>query len=68
MFLVAYPRETQEMVLDAHTRAFAYFRGVPKRMIYDNLKTVVDAIFVGKDRQFNRRFLTMANHYPKKST
>ena len=63
MFLVAYPRETQEMVLDAHTRAFAYFSGVPKRMIYDNLKTVVDAIFVGKDRQFNRRFLTMANHY-----
>jgi transposase len=63
MFLVAYPRETQEMVLDAHIRAFAYFSGVPKRMIYDNLKTVVDAIFVGKDRQFNRRFLTMANHY-----
>jgi transposase len=63
MFLVAYPRETQEMVLDAHIRAFAYFNGVPKRMVYDNLKTVVDAIFVGKDRQFNRRFLTLANHY-----
>lgn len=63
MFLVAYPRETQEMVLDAHIRAFAYFGGVPKRMIYDNLKTVVDAIFVGKERQFNRRFLTLANHY-----
>lgn len=63
MFLVAYPRETQEMVLDAHIRAFSYFGGVPKRIIYDNLKTVVDAIFVGKDRQFNRRFLTLANHY-----
>jgi transposase len=32
-------------------------------MIYDNLKTVVDAIFVGKERRFNRRFLTLANHY-----
>jgi transposase len=63
MFLVAYPRETQEMVLDAHIKAFAYFGGVPKRIIYDNLKTVVDAIFVGKERQFNRRFLTLANHY-----
>jgi len=63
MFLVAYPREAQEMVRDAHIRAFAYFGGVPKRMIYDNLKTVVDAIFVGKERQFNRRFLTLANHY-----
>lgn len=23
----------------------------------------MDAIFVGKDRRFNRRFLTLANHY-----
>jgi hypothetical protein len=50
-------------VLDAHTRAFASFCGVPKRMVYDNLKTVVDAIFVGKERLFNRRFLALANHY-----
>jgi transposase len=63
MFLAAYPRETQEMVLDAHIRAFAYFGGIPKRMVYDNLKTVVDAIFVGKERRFNRRFLALANHY-----
>ena len=63
MFLVAYPRETQEMVLDAHVRAFNAFGGVPKRLVYDNLKTVVDAIFVGKARQFNRRFLALANHY-----
>jgi transposase len=63
MFIVAYPRETQEMVLDAHNRAFAFFGGVPKRMVYDNLKTVVDAIFVGKERRFNRRFLALANHY-----
>jgi len=63
MFVVAYPRETQEMVLDAHNQAFAFFGGVPKRMVYDNLKTVVDAIFVGKERRFNRRFLTLANHY-----
>ncbi|MCD2452038.1 MAG: IS21 family transposase [Methylicorpusculum sp.] len=63
MFIVAYPRETQEMVLDAHNQAFAFFGGVPKRMVYDNLKTVVDAIFVGKERRFNRRFLALANHY-----
>jgi transposase len=63
MFVVAYPCETQEMVLDAHNRAFAFFGGVPKRLVYDNLKTVVDAVFVGKERRFNRRFLTLANHY-----
>ncbi len=38
MFVAAYPRETQEMVFDAHNRAFAFFGGVPQRLIYDNLK------------------------------
>ena len=63
MFVVAYPRETQEMVLDAHNRAFAFFGGVPSRLIYDNLKAVVETIFAGKERKFNRRFLALANHY-----
>ena len=40
MFVVAYPRETQEMVFDAHNRAFAFFGGAPQRMVYDNLKAV----------------------------
>lgn len=63
MFVMAYPREIQEMVLDAHVRAFAFFGGVPARLIYDNLKAVVDTVYAGKERQFNRRFLTMVNHY-----
>jgi transposase len=63
MFVVAYPRETQEMVFDAHNRAFAFFGGVPQRMVYDNLKAVVETIFTGKDRLFNRRFMVLANHY-----
>ena len=63
MFVVAYPRETQEMVFDAHNRAFAFFGGVPQRMVYDNLKAVVETIFTGKQRLFNRRFMVLANHY-----
>lgn len=63
MFLAAYPRESQEMVFDAHNRAFAFFGGVPNRMIYDNPKTIVDAIFSGKERRFNRRFQALASHY-----
>lgn len=62
-FLAAYPRETQEMVFDAHNRAFAFFGGVPDRMVYDNPKTIVQTILTGKERQFNRRFLALANHY-----
>ncbi len=62
-FLVAYPRESQEMVFDAHARAFAFLGGVPRRGIYDNLKPAVDAIFVGRERRYNRRFLVICNHY-----
>jgi transposase len=63
MFVIAYPRETQEMVMDAHNQAFTFFGGVPKQVVYDNLKTVVDTVFIGKERQFNRRFMVLANHY-----
>ncbi len=63
MFVRAYPRETQEMVFDAHDRAFAFFRGACTRGIYDNMKTAVDAIFVGRERAYNRRFLQMCSHY-----
>ena len=62
-FVRAYPRETQEMVFDAHDKAFAFFKGTCTRGIYDNMKTAVDAIFVGKDRLYNRRFLQMCSHY-----
>ena len=59
----AYPRETQEMVFDAHDRAFALFKGACGRGIYDNMKTAVETIFVGKGRLYNRRFLQMCSHY-----
>jgi hypothetical protein len=44
-------------------RAFAFFRGACARGIYDNMKTAVDTIFVGKERQYNRRFLQMCAHH-----
>jgi transposase len=62
-FVRAYPRESQEMVFDAHDRAFAFFKGACTRGIYDNMKTAVDAVFVGKERAYNRRFLQMCAHY-----
>ena len=63
MFVRAYPRETQEMVFDAHERGFAFFKGACTRGIYDNMKTAVETVFVGKDRQYNRRFLQMCAHH-----
>lgn len=62
-YCVGYTREALEMVLDAHIRAFEYFGGVCRRGIYDNLKTVVTKVLMGKDRVFNRRFQNLASHY-----
>jgi hypothetical protein len=62
-FMRSYPRESQEMVFDAHDRAFAFFRGACRRGLYDNMKTAVDTVFVGKDRAYNRRFLQLCAHY-----
>ena len=62
-YIRAYPRQSQEMMFDAHARAFAFWGGACERGIYDNMKTAVDAVFVGKDRKFNRRFAQMCSHY-----
>ena len=62
-FCIAYTRETLEMVLDAHSRAFEFYGGVCRRGIYDNLKTVVTKVLMGKERVFNRRFQNLASYY-----
>jgi len=49
--------------MDAHSRAFSFFGGGCRRGIYDNVKTVVTTILSGKEREFNSRFLGLANHY-----
>ena len=63
-FLIrAYLLQTHEMLFDAHWHGFRVFGGVPERGIYDNMRTAVDRIGRGKERQVNMRFLAMTNHY-----
>ena len=59
----AYPLQTHEMLFDALTQAFRVLGGVPQRGIFDNMKTAVDRIGVGKARQVNALFAAMASHY-----
>lgn len=47
--------------LRMHQRAFAAFGGVPRKVLYDNLKTVV-LHHVGSTVQFNPTFLAFAGH------
>ncbi|WP_419740056.1 IS21 family transposase [Ruegeria sp.] len=62
-FSIAYPRETQEMVFDAHDEAFKFFGGGCINGIYDNMTTAVDAILSGKERKFNKAFSRMCSHH-----
>ena len=63
--------ETQELAFDAHDQAFAFYGGACRRGIYDNssralsrdMMTAVEVIFIGKARQYNRRFLQMCSHH-----
>ena len=63
-FLVrAYLLQTHEMLFDAHNHGFRVLGGVPRRGIYDNMRTAVDRIGPSRERQGNARFLAMASHY-----
>ncbi|MBX9793053.1 MAG: IS21 family transposase [Burkholderiaceae bacterium] len=62
-WVVAYPSQGHEMLFDAHARSFAALGGVPRRGIYDNMKTAVDKVLKGKGRIVNARFSVMCAHY-----
>lgn len=62
-WLVAYPSQGHEMLFDAHTRSFIALGGIPRRGIYDNMKTAVDKVSKGKGRVVNARFAVMCSHY-----
>jgi transposase len=52
----------QVSLMDGHINAFEAFGGVPSRMVYDNLKPVVDKI-LRTGRKLNERFQNFARHY-----
>ena len=63
-WLVAYPSQGHEMLFDAHLRGLTGLGGVPRRGIYDNMKTAVDKTpRPNRLRKVNTRFAAMATHY-----
>src|SRR6202043_3262396 len=62
-FVVAYPAETTEAFCDGHVRAFAFFGGVPKSILYDNTKIAVARILGDGKRQRTRVFTELQSHY-----
>ena len=62
-FVRAYPGETTEAFLDAHVHAFAYFGGVPTRVLYDNTKLAVARILGNGARLKTQAFSSLQSHY-----
>jgi transposase len=62
-YLRAYLLQTHEMLFDAHNHAFEVLGGVPRRGIYDNMRTAVDKVRPGKQRDVNARFSAMVSHF-----
>ncbi|MBF0446345.1 MAG: IS21 family transposase [Magnetococcales bacterium] len=62
-FVMAFTRESLEMLLEAHNRAFAFFGGACRKGVYDNMRTVVTRIKKGKDREFHSDFSKMCDHF-----
>ena len=63
--LRAYWKQSHEMLFDAHNQAFALFGGVPRRGIYDNMKTAVDKVREGKRRDVNAVSYTHLDVYKR---
>jgi transposase len=63
LFVMAFPTQKQEAFFEGHVRAFRFFGGVPKRIVYDNLKAAVFRILEGRNRKEQERFILFRSHY-----
>jgi transposase len=62
-FIHLYDRCDRPCFLDGHVRAFAYFDGVARRLVYDNLSAAVKRILGLKERELTDRFKALVSHH-----
>ena len=62
-FLQAFERICTETWWEGHVKAFRFFGGVPRRITYDNDKTLVAQIIGAHERKLTRGFLQLQSHY-----
>lgn len=58
-----YPHQRQEAFFDAHEKTFAFFNGIPQTILYDNLKTAVKRVLVGRKREEQDAFVKFRAHH-----
>src|SRR5262245_47179462 len=62
-FALALPTERTEAILHGLVEGFHFFGCVPHEVWWDNPKTVVPQLFVGRERRLNDRYLALSSHY-----
>lgn len=62
-FHCAYRHATQQALLDAHEKAFAYFGGVFRTLRYDNMGSLVKKILRGYQRIETDRIIEFRSHW-----
>jgi len=63
VFVQVFERICTEVFWEAHLRAFAFFRGVPHRITYDNDSIFVSKILGAHERRLTDGFLQLKSHY-----
>jgi transposase len=62
-FVIAFPAENTESFLEGHNKAFAYFGGVSRTMLYDNTRIAVKEITGDGERKPTEAFSGLQSHY-----
>jgi len=62
-FVRAFPAARQECFFAGHEAAFAFWGGVPGRIVYDNLTTVVRRVLEGRNRLEQDAFVAFRGHH-----
>jgi transposase len=62
-FVTAFLRENEESFLEGHINAFEFFKGVPKRVIFDNARVAVSEGYGPYVKKQTNRYLSLQAHY-----
>ena len=62
-FVQCFPCERQQALFEGHKDAFAFYGGVFRTLIYDNLTTAVEKVLKGKERKLQESFERFRAYY-----
>lgn len=62
-FVMVFPHEKSEAFYEGHRRAFEFFGGVPREVLYDNPRVLVHQVLGGRERVEQPGFVALRTHY-----